>query len=775
MLWAVKIYRLVTSYRWYYLFVVLLLTENLAAQTCSWEKQWDVLITDRDKIVLLEQVAASSPEFESCTIRAFIELSTLYRINNPQIEAINYAQRALKAAAKLPDKHKLMAQAWVVHGNAQLHNKVYQEALPSYQQALNLLPEASDNHAKVLLNIAQVWVDLILRGYESDKSALCPACDDKALYHNTIQALQNALEKTLALQQSETQADALLHLAHIAYKLQQSKAALGPVKQAREALLYAQAFNAEKFPRQISHAKAQSGQIYYDAGHYKEAVQLFNQAIFHAQQASALDLLFRWQARLGQAHHALGNLAAAIKAYQQAVDYLAQIRSQLLQFNYYEEANKPLRERVQAKTYLDFIGLLLEATQLEKDNETRQVYLHRILKIQESFKTIELQEYYQDDCISHPQPLKNERNTCLDENTDVLSGKIADDEAVLYPIALPNKLAVLLYRQGQIHTGAMLALDDVNQAVAKANNAIWDFPEISKDNLLKIKNNLAKTQAATHQLYQWLIEPFAKQLEGVQTLIVIPDGELRTIPFSMLYAADAKQYLLEQYAIAVTPSLSLTQIGKRKPLERFFLNGLSVAVDKFGGLATVPREIDNLEALSAYKHTLRDQTFTVKNFQEAARDYRASIAHIATHGVFKGDISQSYLQAYDGRLQIKALENLSRHNVMRGEPVELLTLSACESAKGDERAALGLSGVAVKAGARTALASLWKVNDASTCYLMSRFYQLLQKPMPAAQALRSAQLELLRNKLKTSACFEHSLNYQHPYYWAAFILIGNWM
>jgi CHAT domain-containing protein len=101
---------------------------------------------------------------------------------------------------------------------------------------------------------------------------------------------------------------------------------------------------------------------------------------------------------------------------------------------------------------------------------------------------------------------------------------------------------------------------------------------------------------------------------------------------------------------------------------------------------------------------------------------------------------------------------------LRKNPVELLTLSACQTAVGDERAALGLAGVAIKAGARSALASLWFVNDESTSKLVTEFYQQLQNPtLSKAQALQQAQKSLMEQ------------GYQHPLYWAPFLLIGNWL
>jgi CHAT domain-containing protein len=101
----------------------------------------------------------------------------------------------------------------------------------------------------------------------------------------------------------------------------------------------------------------------------------------------------------------------------------------------------------------------------------------------------------------------------------------------------------------------------------------------------------------------------------------------------------------------------------------------------------------------------------------------------------------------------------------RDQSVELLTLSACQTAAGDDRAALGLAGVAVKAGARSAVATLWFINDQASSQLVTEFYRQLQNPeISKAQALQQAQLMLVNDR-----------RYQHPGYWSPFLLIGNWL
>jgi CHAT domain-containing protein len=142
------------------------------------------------------------------------------------------------------------------------------------------------------------------------------------------------------------------------------------------------------------------------------------------------------------------------------------------------------------------------------------------------------------------------------------------------------------------------------------------------------------------------------------------------------------------------------------------------------------------------------------------------MVHFATHGQFNHDVHKSFILTYDGKLTLNQLEELIRPSQYRGRPVELLVLSACQTAAGDDRAALGLAGVAVKAGARSAMATMWFVNDESTSILVSEFYRLLHGDprLSKAKALQQAQIKVLREE-----------RFGHPCYWAPYLIIGNWL
>jgi CHAT domain-containing protein len=195
------------------------------------------------------------------------------------------------------------------------------------------------------------------------------------------------------------------------------------------------------------------------------------------------------------------------------------------------------------------------------------------------------------------------------------------------------------------------------------------------------------------------------------------------------------------------------------------MNGLSEAVQDFPPLNFVPGELKNLEGLYPGEKLL-NAGFTLQELRRKLTDEQYSIIHIASHGQFDRDVRKTFVLTYDTKLTLNELEALIRPSQYRGRPVELLVLSACQTAAGDDRAALGLAGVAVKAGARSALATLWFVNDQSTSTLVSEFYgQLKHSPsLSKARAMQAAQVKLLTDR-----------RYRHPCYWSPFLIIGNWL
>jgi CHAT domain-containing protein len=266
-------------------------------------------------------------------------------------------------------------------------------------------------------------------------------------------------------------------------------------------------------------------------------------------------------------------------------------------------------------------------------------------------------------------------------------------------------------------------------------------------------------------MYDWLIrwaEPDLANSE-VQTLVFVLDGVLRNVPMAVLH--DGNHYLIEKYSLALTPGLQLLD---PKPLARkkftALTAGLSEASQGFPPLPNVEIEVKQIEA-KVSSQVLLNKSFTKPNFQANVNSSPFSVVHIATHGQFSSVAEDTFILTWDDRVNANELNSLLRTEPRQTRPIELLVLSACQTAVGDNRAALGLAGVAVRAGARSTVASLWLVSDDATASLMARFYEeLVNNEVTKAEALRRAQLELLQNN-----------KLSHPYFWAPFVLVGNWL
>ena len=246
----------------------------------------------------------------------------------------------------------------------------------------------------------------------------------------------------------------------------------------------------------------------------------------------------------------------------------------------------------------------------------------------------------------------------------------------------------------------------------------------------------------------------------------VPDGPLRTIPFAALH--DGERFLIARFAVATTPGLTLTDFRpSRQRRPRVLIGGLTDAVQGWPPLPNVAGELDAIGRL--FPHTLlKNRGYSLGRLRRELEQNPYSIVHIASHGQFSSSAADSFVLTYDDRLTLDRLEDYLSVGRYRERPVELLTLSACQTAAGDRDAALGLAGIAVKAGARSALASLWLIEDRATALLIGEFYRLLADPSRSqAEALRGAQLTLIDAPRRPE--------YRHPSYWAAFLLIGNWL
>ncbi|WP_353259732.1 CHAT domain-containing protein [Prochlorothrix hollandica] len=287
-------------------------------------------------------------------------------------------------------------------------------------------------------------------------------------------------------------------------------------------------------------------------------------------------------------------------------------------------------------------------------------------------------------------------------------------------------------------------------------------------------------------LYDWLVAPLEPVLEaeGIDTLIFCMGQGLRSLPLAALH--DGNQFLIERYAIVRVPAFVLSDLSYR-PLRntQVLAMGASEFTDQ-SALPAVPLEINTIVQDLWPGTAVLNQNFTLDNLQRERERQPYSIIHLATHANFQsGDLSQSYIQLWDSRLTLDRIDELNWQDPL----VELLVLSACETALGDTEAELGFAGMTVQAGVKSALASLWSVSDVGTLALMTEFYSQLETASSKANSLQEAQLAMIRGEVKvsdgrlssvsrgtsleTGPDFHPPANFSHPFYWSAFTLIGS--
>ena len=484
--------------------------------------------------------------------------------------------------------------------------------------------------------------------------------------------------------------------------------------------------------RAEAYALGELARLYELTQQWENAQVLTEEALVLSQSIQASDIAYRWDWQLGRILRQQHKTSAAVDAYADAIGLLQSLRRDLIASD--PDLQFSFRQQIEP-IYREFVSLLVEP------KEPPQANLKQAREVIESLQLAELENFF--------------RAACLDVQPKQID-EVDRAAAVIYPIILPDKLAVILSLPGQsfeLYQTAITA-EDVQFKIDDMLTAL--NPLISDQRRLQI----------SEELYKWLIEPAEDTLaaQNIQTLVFVLDGRLRNIPMAALY--DGNRYLIEKYQIAITPGLQLltSQQLETDNIE-VLVGGLTEARQGFDALPGVAVEADQIASNTASRIYL-DQNFTELNLQNQILETGFPVIHLATHGQFSSNPENTFVLTWDDQITIEGLRQLlkSRAEVGRN-PIELLVLSACQTAEGDDRAALGLAGLSVRSGARSTLATLWAVNDQSTAEFMSVFYkELTGKGKGKAEALRATQVEILN----------HS-DYSHPYYWAPFILVGNWL
>ncbi len=641
---------------------------------------------------------------------------------------LDKAAKVLEEAQRLAEETKNDAALAAVlnnTGNLLFLQKKYAEATGLYQRSYELAVRTGNN--------------LLAARAMSNSARTSLARDD---VRSAEASLRSAYARHMALPDSHDKAYGLIGIARmytaLASRSPNRKAEL--TKEARRALDGAlKSAEPIKDHVSLSYASGYLGALSENEGDYDAAMRYTRQAIFEAQAAGALESLYRWYWQTARLMVRTGNAQEALLAYRKTINVLQSIRYEfsgdcrIYNQATYTDSAEPI--------YVEFVNLLLKEAASKRDEKQSETYLLEAIQAVELLRAAELQDYFQNSCVAAKR--------IKIDNADL----VHPGRAIFYFITLPDRIEVIagLPRGFRKYTVG-LGRDTVAKEIRQFRRTL---------------ENRTSREYMVHgqKLYDWMVRPIEADLiaQKVDTIIFVPDGTLRTMPFAALH--DGKDFLITRFAAVTMPGLTLVDASPRgREKDDVLIAGLSDGVQGFSPLPYVPYEVEEIRKL-VRSTALMNKEFETSLINDEIRKTPFSIVHIASHGEFSENAAETYILTWNEKLNMDQLEKFVGMSRYRKNPVELLTLSACQSAATNDRAALGLAGLSVKAGARSALATLWYINDQASSDLVVEFYRnLTDRSFSKAKALRQAQLKLLKGE-----------RYQHPCYWAPFVLVGNWL
>ncbi|MDY6784580.1 MAG: CHAT domain-containing protein [Cyanobacteriota bacterium] len=366
-----------------------------------------------------------------------------------------------------------------------------------------------------------------------------------------------------------------------------------------------------------------------------------------------------------------------------------------------------------------------------------------------------------------------------------IEGETGQKPAVVYAIAYPDTMVEGLRFESAV---ALVLVTPDGKPVVKSVSLSDDRLRELVGDLRSEAQNLSETHwSAAKELYQHLIAPIEADLQeaGIDALMFSVNGRLRSLPFAALH--DGDRFLVEKYQIALIPSVSLTNASydsfQETPVLAMGMSDFSRV--GYESLPSVPVEVEAIARQLWPGTAFLNEAFTFDNLKTQRQRSASRLIHLATHANFSP--KNAYIQLWDRKLRLDDLRELKWYDRPQ---VELLVLSACQTAIGNEAEEIGFAGLAVRAGVKSALAGLWQVDDSGTLGLMSEFYSQLPGSRTKGEALRQAQLAMIRGEVRVTEgqlqtsrgtiqlppAIAQQLEAQdlsHPYYWAGFTLIGS--
>lgn len=655
------------------------------------------------------------------------------------------------AYASRAERFNIYAASAQSRGGTSLANSLIQKASSDRKKAISLLKKSLD-----LKNTLQQQIDVLLNLIALEN----PSPQREKQY-------QDASELLKKLPNSRQKAYAVIKLAKINVKTSPSFLTQEDETDYDFSESYSDFKNTEQLlqiglttAKSLKDDRAQSFAM-GELGHLYEMRQQYNMALDYSEQAQwkadsnieNRDSLYLWEWQTARILHKLGKDNRAMPAYQEAIATLDEVRENILTQE--REFQLDFQDKIEP-IYREFAEINIDLALEQKEDDKLDIALQTLDKL----RVAELENYFSNDCVLGKT------------NNRQIKKLLGDDSAVFSSIILRDHTAIILSLPNGDRRLAWIETPQEN-----LKQEIINFRAGLLDRNLILYGNDHNQKPQAEKLYRWIIAPFEADLKQTQVknLIFVQDGLLRNIPMAALY--DGSQFLVQKYAIGTTPSLTLTK--KRTPRSQklnIIAFGLteSAEVDDefFPPLTQVKAELASIAKRFPTSKILLNEEFTKQNFKKAIKQAVNPIIHIATHGQFGTIPQDSFLVLGNNqKMTITELEEQLETLKNPNNSVNILALTACETAVGDKRAILGLAGTAVRAGVESTLASLWSIPDESTRVFVDLFYGFLEQGMNKAEALRATQLELILAENNS----EINDDYNHPFYWSAFISIGNWL
>ena len=372
--------------------------------------------------------------------------------------------------------------------------------------------------------------------------------------------------------------------------------------------------------------------------------------------------------------------------------------------------------------------------------------------------------------------------TTIQQKLTAIFNQTGKKPAIIYTLVRPEQLDLIIVPPSGI---------PINKSIPAARRealmkVVSNFrSEITKPGQRKSQSYLPPAQ----QLYQWIIAPLEAELkaQGIDTLVFSMDAGLRRLPLAALH--DGSQFLVEKYSIGLIPTVNLTDTNYQSLKDAEVLAMGASQFAEYQPLPTVPLELSNIT--SEWRgNSFLNESFTLKNLQQQRKERQYRIIHLATHGEFRPGVpSHSYIQLSDTKLTLDRIAELGWNQAPK---LELLVLSASRTAVGDDNdIELGFAGLAVQAGVKSVLATLWYVSEEGSLGLMAEFYHFLKVAPIKAEALRQAQIAMIKGQVRIDKgrLILSNLNKElelppelakvnseilsHPFYWSGHTMIGS--